>query len=315
MSCPCRGDLCNGPNTERELDAFAGLAKLVERTQHTRNRRALITMTGFINMNSNRKNVVDNTTVEESKDILNNLTDNNEPDDKNNEIQMNGVNTTRDANVKDIDSQIYTIEAEAPPNETQMIETTIPALVADVEHNNGEATTNCPSDITEEVMKTSDNYMNETSIQIDIPSANVESRDLKTEIILMSSEATKVLNDAKLPEISSPNVHNPDELTTQEIISHTAIESKAIAETTTGATKTVPTEVKINENKMKPSEQLPTVGPPVTVRPQYNTPVTKPTPTVKPMTTLKPQNNTAVRYCSHIVTRFTFVIGLILNYI
>lgn len=36
MTCPCRGDLCNGPNTERENEAFALLPKLVAKTHNAR---------------------------------------------------------------------------------------------------------------------------------------------------------------------------------------------------------------------------------------------------------------------------------------
>lgn len=36
MTCPCRGDLCNGNNTEREHEAFAALSKLVARSQNVR---------------------------------------------------------------------------------------------------------------------------------------------------------------------------------------------------------------------------------------------------------------------------------------
>ncbi|CAG4991260.1 unnamed protein product [Parnassius apollo] len=36
MTCPCRGDLCNGNNTERENEAFAVLSKLVAKTLNIR---------------------------------------------------------------------------------------------------------------------------------------------------------------------------------------------------------------------------------------------------------------------------------------
>ncbi|KAG7309190.1 hypothetical protein JYU34_005115 [Plutella xylostella] len=38
MTCPCRGDLCNGANTEREEDAFAALARLVAKTHRIKKR-------------------------------------------------------------------------------------------------------------------------------------------------------------------------------------------------------------------------------------------------------------------------------------
>lgn len=39
MTCPCRGDLCNGVNTDREKEAFAELSKLSIRTTPAPNRR------------------------------------------------------------------------------------------------------------------------------------------------------------------------------------------------------------------------------------------------------------------------------------
>lgn len=36
MTCPCQGDLCNGPNTERELDSFSVLSKLITKTKNAR---------------------------------------------------------------------------------------------------------------------------------------------------------------------------------------------------------------------------------------------------------------------------------------
>ena len=297
MTCPCRGDLCNGPNTERELDAFAGLAKLVARTQNTRLKRALINTAGFINMNTNGKNRIDNTTVEEVTNSLNNLTDNNEADDKTNENLINDTNTTVDTDIKDVDIQIDTTAANVPPDvkENQMVEST---TVVNVEIKNSESTTNSPNDITEGVIKTNDGHMNETTIQIDIPSANIESRDLKTEIIIMSSETTKLLNDTKLQDTSNANVYIPDVPTTSELITQAAIESKTMAETTTEATKTTPSKVKINENQMKPSE------PSATVKTTSN-------PNLRETATVIPRNNTAVRVDAQILT---LAIGVVLNY-
>lgn len=313
MTCPCRGDLCNGPNTERELDAFAGLAKLVARTQNKRNRRALRKTADFINMNTNRNNGIDHTTVEEHQHIENNLTDNmqadegNEAEVKADENPINdAIETTAEADIKDVDNHIDTTAASSPPDvksdETQMIETT---TLANVEIKNDEATTNSP--VTDEVIKTNDGHMNETSIQIDIPSAGIEGRDLKTDILIMSSETTELLNDAKVPDMSSTNVNIPDVPTTAEIVTQAAIESKTVAETTTEATKAAPIEVKMSENKPKPSEPAPTIGPQ-----QHEATIVKTTPNLMVTTTAKPRNNTAVRIDAHILT---LAIGVVFNYV
>lgn len=316
MTCPCQGDLCNGPNTEREQDAFAGLSKLVARTHHTRNRRALLNTAGFISMNTNSNNRIYNTTVEENRNNLNNLTENiegNGDDTKGNkdtkaiEDPVKDTTTASDTDAKDMESHIDTTAArvsEVKSDETQMTETT---TQANVEVKNSEATTNIP--ITDEVIKAIDNHnMNETSIQIDVPSASIDSSDLKTEIIVMSSETTKVVvNDTKLPDISSTSLNVQEDPTTLETITHAAMESKAIAETTTETTKPSPTEMKMNENKVEPSEPMPTIG-----ALQHDTTAAKTTPNLKATTTVKPQNSTAVRIDAQI---FTLAIGVLLNYI
>ncbi|XP_026735594.1 uncharacterized protein LOC113499346 [Trichoplusia ni] len=71
MTCPCRGDLCNGVNTEREAEAFGILPRLVAKTHNARIKRALISKSSFISMNNNRKNQIDNTTAQETKSIPN----------------------------------------------------------------------------------------------------------------------------------------------------------------------------------------------------------------------------------------------------
>ncbi|KAJ8709142.1 hypothetical protein PYW07_008968 [Mythimna separata] len=305
MTCPCRGDLCNGPNTERELDAFAGLAKLAAKTQHSRNRRALMNTAGFISLNTNRKNRIDNTTAEENKNIVSNLTENpDEADVKANDDEINDTTVAAETDAKDTESHIDTTAASVSQDdksdETEKVETT---TQENVEVKNNEVTTNIP--ITEEVIKTIDSHMNETSIQIDIPSATIESSDLKTEIIVMSSEIPKVLNDTKLPDITS-NVNIPDVPTTAEIATQSAVENKVMAETTTKATNSAP-EMKMNENNVKPSESLPTMK-----ALQQDTTVAKTTATLRATTTDKPRNNTATRIDAHL---FTLAVGVVLNYV
>ncbi|KAJ0172259.1 hypothetical protein K1T71_012232 [Dendrolimus kikuchii] len=74
MTCPCRGDLCNGKNNEREKEAFNRLAKLTEKTNYVRIKRAPISSSNFISGKSNdMKNdmvteTINNTTSETIKD-------------------------------------------------------------------------------------------------------------------------------------------------------------------------------------------------------------------------------------------------------
>ncbi|PZC76891.1 hypothetical protein B5X24_HaOG204030 [Helicoverpa armigera] len=319
MTCPCRGDLCNGPNTDREEDAFAGLAKLVARTHNTRVRRALISTSGFINMNT-KTNRIDNTTVEDNKMIPFNTSDNVVDTDLTNDNQMNETNTNEDGGNKEEESsadETATVVPDVKNDENEMPET---ATVANVELNN-EAPTSSANNDADEVIKTTDAQMNETSIQIDIPTVEIESSDLKTEIILMSSETTKVVKDMEPSDVTNANENIPEIHTVPEITTQATVELKDTAGMTTQATITSPTEEKVTISKVKPSEQLPTAE-----ALQHNdTPSTKATEQVtmstattsmQPMQVLtteatKPRNNTAVRMETHILT---LAVGVILHF-
>ncbi|CAG9568036.1 unnamed protein product [Danaus chrysippus] len=54
MTCPCRDDLCNGANTERENEAFTILDKLVAKTKTSRVKRTGITAVQFIPSGSDK---------------------------------------------------------------------------------------------------------------------------------------------------------------------------------------------------------------------------------------------------------------------
>ncbi|XP_063832667.1 uncharacterized protein LOC135081818 [Ostrinia nubilalis] len=76
MTCPCRGDLCNGPKTDRETDAFNGLVKIVARNR--RLKRNAITSSTFINSGKTKmNNIIENDEHEENAIVndTNNETD------------------------------------------------------------------------------------------------------------------------------------------------------------------------------------------------------------------------------------------------
>lgn len=298
MTCPCRGDLCNGVNTEREAEAFGILPRLVAKTHNARIKRALISKSSFISMNNNRKNQIDNTTAQETKSIPN---DNNATE----EVMQNIDNQIDDATA--MNAQIIettaTIIAESSNDKSEMSETkpTVDAIdkTSPVINNAMDS----------EIVVSNEHGTKETIIQIDIPSENIESSDLKTDIILMSSEATNHNNDEKA-SIEEIQTATPDMNKQSEEIT--------MAETTTKATTVVMEE---KEEKVKPSEQLPTAE-----ALQHNdTPTTKSTEQMTMGTTMmtlahidmttteetKPRNNTAVRFDAHILT---LVVGIILQY-
>ncbi|CAH2095284.1 unnamed protein product [Euphydryas editha] len=73
MTCPCRGELCNGPNTEREDEAFAVLAKLVAKTRNTRiKKRTHLTTSKFIPTGVEKTLIITNLSALEHNE-LNNL--------------------------------------------------------------------------------------------------------------------------------------------------------------------------------------------------------------------------------------------------
>ncbi|KAL4717381.1 hypothetical protein ACJJTC_017268 [Scirpophaga incertulas] len=109
MTCPCRGELCNGPKTDREIEAFATLAKAVSKTQNTRIKkrhirqpRALLMHSNIVTaMQNNEEGTNDNTV------IANNETINNE----NNNIETNDISER--IKVSDIDEDMQSDQPAA----------------------------------------------------------------------------------------------------------------------------------------------------------------------------------------------------------
>lgn len=70
MTCPCRGDLCNGPNTDRENEAFDVLAKLVAKTRTTRiKKRTEVNTVKFIPSGDEKTVVITNISTLESDEL------------------------------------------------------------------------------------------------------------------------------------------------------------------------------------------------------------------------------------------------------
>lgn len=48
MTCSCRGDFCNGHNSDREKEAFNALMKLTSKVNKKRNKRAMMSLSKFV---------------------------------------------------------------------------------------------------------------------------------------------------------------------------------------------------------------------------------------------------------------------------
>ncbi|KAH9644060.1 hypothetical protein HF086_004321 [Spodoptera exigua] len=278
MTCPCRGDLCNGPNTERELEAFTGLAKIVSKTHNARLRRALVTTGRFISLNP-RRNRIDNATDAGVADIENDI---------------NSTNINGDLTNENLDENVVNIVTEAK-SEEQVVETT----QVSAELKNSEAPSS-PNEMMIESTKMN-SLMNESLIQVDIPGESMETSNLKTEIILLNNGTDK---DVAKTDEDIPEVQTIPEATTQ-----TALETKAMVETTPEVVKTSPTEAKVND--LKPSAQLPTAE----AFQFTDAPTTKTTETIMitstTETTMPPKNNTATSFDTNVLT---LAVGVVLNY-
>ncbi|CAH2230363.1 uncharacterized protein LOC120633922 [Pararge aegeria] len=72
MTCPCRGDLCNGPNTDREIEAFEILTKLAAKTRTTRiKKRTEINTVKFIPSGDEKTVIITNISALESNELNN----------------------------------------------------------------------------------------------------------------------------------------------------------------------------------------------------------------------------------------------------
>lgn len=70
MTCPCRGDLCNGPNMEREEEAFAILNKLVSKTQTSRIKKSTEVKTSkFLTSNDQNTIIITNISTIENDEL------------------------------------------------------------------------------------------------------------------------------------------------------------------------------------------------------------------------------------------------------
>lgn len=92
MVCPCRGDLCNGVNTERENNAFSTLAKIVAKTKRTKRDFIAKEKSSFLNIRTRTR---DNTTITNITKLTNAI----DAQGEHQPIEITFKNTTASKNV------------------------------------------------------------------------------------------------------------------------------------------------------------------------------------------------------------------------
>lgn len=118
MTCPCLGDLCNGPNTQREKEAFSILTKLVNESQNTRSKRTLIT-SKFI---SNKNNDINNKSNETQSNTTTNEDNETTETTIAQTIETNNKNTVTSFKINENNTNVIKVEVTATIHEADQIQ-------------------------------------------------------------------------------------------------------------------------------------------------------------------------------------------------
>ncbi|XP_028158603.1 uncharacterized protein LOC114351544 isoform X2 [Ostrinia furnacalis] len=178
MTCPCRGDLCNGPKTDRETDAFNGLVKIVARNR--RLKRNAITSSTFINSGKTKmNNIIENDEHEENA-IVN---------DKNNET---------DANVT---AEQPTTVTEPASNITMTSMNTTPETQIDMKQTTDEP----------KMVESSSEASKEMPISLEVATTmaealKIDSTTTKAPEMMMKADVVKEMVSTKAPETMMKSV-------------------------------------------------------------------------------------------------------------
>lgn len=135
--CPCRGELCNGPNTKRENEVFEALHKL---TETKRLKRALISNVAFMGMTT-RKKTIDNNTIEHIVNVPSHDVKNKENDNAGNSIieshvsskhstdkisELTSIPESSQASEREVTTNLH---AETPTTESSSTDTSTDAKI------------------------------------------------------------------------------------------------------------------------------------------------------------------------------------------
>lgn len=222
-TCPCRGELCNGPNTQREIDAFAALRSAVAKTHNNRISKRNAIASGIVNIDKYR-----------THNLINN--DEDSHDESANEIDKD--------NVKNETSNAIVAPTEQPDSESENVNNHI------ADPNNTERTTSETHDnkATQSVLQETEQH--ESAAHNKEPATHEEQVEMTkpTETIpTVSSKDVQNVNEMEhMPEVP---VEKHDDLTTTRIPTEATIKP----------TQTMKVEESpMIRSEIKPSVQLPT---------------------------------------------------------
>ncbi|OWR41678.1 hypothetical protein KGM_212484 [Danaus plexippus plexippus] len=216
MTCPCRDDLCNGANTERENEAFTILDKLVAKTKTSRVKRTGISAVQFIPTGSDKTHIVNNISV--SNNVPNQMTEENKNDGRRTQIIITNQSTPDDANVN-LENSLTTTEPIDEVQSTNTEITNVEKVVEDDEHK----MEILPNDlISDEIIKVVSNPTSMEAIDY-IPSASEDKVDNEK---LPTAEALQQNTTPKANDITTPSsVEETTDMQTDEIEMTTEIYS------------------------------------------------------------------------------------------
>ncbi|KAI8437650.1 hypothetical protein MSG28_011901 [Choristoneura fumiferana] len=256
MTCPCRGDLCNGPNTDRETEAFALLPKLVAKTHNSRikkrtavasphlikhERKMRIIGNGDAANDSEADNASDKLIVNENYDNLQPDADATQSEDTQSDQPTNTVVEHHDDNGKENAENVV-------DNKDNGKSTTPDNHLIEIEIH--------VSDPTDESVTIKDNELPCTS---DISSANESDKpteEIETEkheeipITITDTTKTEVKSNEITKVAQSDETIKPTEAMQQDIIT-----AKIISESPSEL-PTIATEVKTNDEATKAIDEM-----------------------------------------------------------
>ncbi|KPI94234.1 hypothetical protein RR46_06685, partial [Papilio xuthus] len=230
MTCPCRDDLCNGNNTERENDAFAVLSKLVAKSQNVRMKKREISP----NYNSSKRD----RTV-----IITNMTELNQ--------------TNEELNMINKDDQMIVVTAITRPEQSKQ------DLSVDNSNSTSVDNSNSTSVEPKENLST-ENSIENSSTENPTTSENQQESSENPAIKVTSENIDKEIDDTNLGSTSSTSQNDNNENNVRDISTTNFITEITSHKETESTTPTIlmATKTDIKENltniNMKSSEQLPT---------------------------------------------------------
>ncbi|CAH2054567.1 unnamed protein product, partial [Iphiclides podalirius] len=243
MTCPCRGNLCNGNSTERESEAFAALSKLAARSQDVRIKKRAAAASDFVTSKRERTIIITNLT--DLHQQMNRTTDDGIDEIDQSENMIVVTSTAREHSLRgDARNKSPTTTRDLGKSSNETLEISQPDLIQKLEEMN----------------PTSDGiYIQEnitSNSQVDDLTTPIPDNDelyVKLNASTTIPKRTDAIYVAETTTIKEAEINMNAETTERtEIINETATTKET--EANTGADTITP----LSKNKVVPSEQLPT---------------------------------------------------------